>query len=564
MAANMNAGSSGANSGPIDPSNPLFVHSSDVPGACLVPTPFSGSGYGGWKRKMTMALSAKNKICFIDGSFSRPSNNVSLLRLWDRCNMLVMSWLTSSVSSQIADSVQYSDTARSMWSQLEKRYGTPNKTKIFELKRELSQTSQGSLDVASYFNKLKSLWDELGTMVPNHGQKCTCAAKNGIIEEDDENKIYQFLMGLNETYLGVRSNLLMMQHFPSLDSVYNIVLNDEKQRQVKSISHMSPAHTDRPPAGSNQGKLSGFNFRPKVNFEQNRGNLFCRYCKKSGHLIDKCFKLHGFPQSNSYIKGRKSAAHLSTSTDCVSVDPRNSSVSAPLGDPIASQPVIPGLSRQQCDQIVSLIQQTLSTSDQASSSMSSANFAGTFMSESLVSDSKLCMLTHINSATWIIDSGASNHMTYDKNLLFDIIPLTVPYLVSLPNGYKVKVTCTGSFALTPSLTLHNVLLVPSFKHNLISVHKLMKQLNCLVLFTPTSCLLYLLQDLSLKRLLDLGKEEAGLYKYSWSPSSSSASSKPSSLEHSDSDVCNDILFLITNILAQLFNLPVVIMLFLLI
>lgn len=61
------------------------------------------------------------------------------------------------------------------------RYGTSNRTKIFELKRELAHTSQGPLDIASYFNKLKGLWDELGVVCTNHGQRYTCAAKPGII-----------------------------------------------------------------------------------------------------------------------------------------------------------------------------------------------------------------------------------------------------------------------------------------------------------------------------------------------------------------------------------------------
>ncbi|XP_070016599.1 uncharacterized protein [Nicotiana sylvestris] len=46
----------------------------------------------------------------------------------------------------------------------------------------------------------------------------------------------------------------------------------------------------------------------------------------------------------------------------------------------------------------------------------------------------------MNGIVWIIDSGATDHMTSNRSLLFDIIIFLVPYLVSLPNGYKVKVT----------------------------------------------------------------------------------------------------------------------------
>lgn len=130
---------------------------------------------------------------------------------------MVISWLTSSLSPEIAESVQYSDTAESTWKQLNNRYGTVNGTKKFEIKKELASTCQTPLDIASYFNKLKKLWDELEIMGSDHAKNCTCAAKHGSLKEDEENKVHQFLMGLNEIYVTVRSNILMMNPLPSLE-----------------------------------------------------------------------------------------------------------------------------------------------------------------------------------------------------------------------------------------------------------------------------------------------------------------------------------------------------------
>lgn len=36
---------------------------------------FNGTGYSTWKRAMTIALSRKNKICFVDGSLESPGAN---------------------------------------------------------------------------------------------------------------------------------------------------------------------------------------------------------------------------------------------------------------------------------------------------------------------------------------------------------------------------------------------------------------------------------------------------------------------------------------------------------
>lgn len=49
----------------------------------------------------------------------------------------------------------------------------------------------------------------------------------------------QFLRGLSETYIGFKNNLLMVKSFPSLDSAYNILLQNERQRQVMLPTHFS-------------------------------------------------------------------------------------------------------------------------------------------------------------------------------------------------------------------------------------------------------------------------------------------------------------------------------------
>jgi hypothetical protein len=49
-----------ANSLPINPSRPLFLHSGDNPRIILVPQPLTGENYNTWSCSMLVALSAKN------------------------------------------------------------------------------------------------------------------------------------------------------------------------------------------------------------------------------------------------------------------------------------------------------------------------------------------------------------------------------------------------------------------------------------------------------------------------------------------------------------------------
>jgi hypothetical protein len=60
-----------------DISSPYFLHSADHPGAILVSTLLNGDNYPTWKRAMKMALNAKNKLVFVNGSLSKPTSSVT-------------------------------------------------------------------------------------------------------------------------------------------------------------------------------------------------------------------------------------------------------------------------------------------------------------------------------------------------------------------------------------------------------------------------------------------------------------------------------------------------------
>ena len=47
-----------------------------------------------------------------------------------------------------------------------------------------------------------------------------------------------FLMGLNETYVAVRGQILIMDLVPPLSKVFSLLLQDEKQRKVGATKKM--------------------------------------------------------------------------------------------------------------------------------------------------------------------------------------------------------------------------------------------------------------------------------------------------------------------------------------
>ncbi|XP_059639832.1 uncharacterized protein LOC132282240 [Cornus florida] len=150
-----------------DPNNPLYLHHSDHLGVVLVTQHLTEGNYSTWSCVMVMALSAKNKIGFIDKSIPKPSDSsVAELQQWIRCNNMVKSWLLTSLSPDIYQSVIYSDLAYNIWADLKERFSQVNTPHVFQIERSIYELLQDTMSVVTYFTKLKGLWDELSALYP--------------------------------------------------------------------------------------------------------------------------------------------------------------------------------------------------------------------------------------------------------------------------------------------------------------------------------------------------------------------------------------------------------------
>jgi hypothetical protein len=114
----------------VEFSSLFYLHHGDSPGTHLVSQPLVGNNYHTWKRSMPMALSAKNKLGFIDGSLAKPAEDTSA---WDRCNNMVLSWILNSVSQEISFSIIYIESAQEMWNDIKERFSQSNGPRIFQL-----------------------------------------------------------------------------------------------------------------------------------------------------------------------------------------------------------------------------------------------------------------------------------------------------------------------------------------------------------------------------------------------------------------------------------------------
>ena len=87
----------------------------------------------------------------------------------------------------------------------------------------------------------------------------------------------------------------------------------------------------------------------------------------------------------------------------------------------------------------------------------------------------------IGKSEWIIDSGATQHMTFERNNLEDYVEFKQPSVVNLGDNrsilaygkgtYRVKAVVDGRIQ---KIALHDVLYLPELDKKLLSVHAMIK------------------------------------------------------------------------------------------
>ncbi|RVW51959.1 Retrovirus-related Pol polyprotein from transposon TNT 1-94 [Vitis vinifera] len=355
-----------------DSSSPYFLHNGDHPGLNLVSNLLTGANYHTWRRAMLMALTAKNKVGFVD------------------------------------DSLLYLDSACDIWKDLNDRFNQGNGPRIFQIKKQLSALNQGSLDVNSYFTKLKILWDELREFQP----------------------------------VPIRGQILMMDPLPAINKVFSLVIQEERHRTV-GYSYSGSHNSDPMTFGSNSNAPAGSSGGSKTR----RDRITCSHCGFQGHTKDKCYKLVGYPPGWKFKnKGPNSSSMANNSEVLESLNAGS------------SESTVSSLTTMQCQQLIQLLTNQLSSTSSASTENSStgpsvSNFAGNKVK--------------IQNKGWIIDSGATHHVCNDISL-FDSSIDVQNVRVTLPTGITVPIDRVGSVILSKDVKLLNVLFVPTFRYNLLS------------------------------------------------------------------------------------------------
>ncbi|KAK1433710.1 hypothetical protein QVD17_10625 [Tagetes erecta] len=263
----------------LDFGDPLYLHPSDTNNLSIINLRLTGTeNYAIWSSSMELALLVKNKTGFIDKSCVKSATNPILAKQWERCNSVVLSWILNSISEELYVGQIFSKVASEVWDELKETYNKVDGSIIYNLHRQINSTNQNGNPISDYYHKLNCMWRQYDTLV--NLPKCTCAAANELTKFNQQIKLMQFLMGLDDVYQPLRTQILSKDPLPTVKNAFALISNEESHRSLNSKPQVAAFAAKGPDPKRKQ---------------QKREPLKCTHCNLTGHTADKCYELVGYP-----------------------------------------------------------------------------------------------------------------------------------------------------------------------------------------------------------------------------------------------------------------------------
>lgn len=118
-------------------------------------------------------------------------------------------------------------------------------------------------------------------------------------KKEDKDKLVSFIMGLNDSYVKIKGQLIRMKSQPSLD-VHNLWFSWRNNRGISNAT-IEANNTTLVVHQHQKKEQTQIKYNQKEKMP-NKGKEWktkkvCDNCKKVGHLVDNCYYLKGFPST---------------------------------------------------------------------------------------------------------------------------------------------------------------------------------------------------------------------------------------------------------------------------
>lgn len=275
--------------------SPYDLTSADNPGVVISHPLLKGNNYDEWACGMKTALGSRKKFGFLNGTIPRPDEGSPDLEDWWTIQALLVSWIKMSIDLVLRSNISHRDVAKDLWDHLKKRFSVMNGPKLQQIKSELAGCKQRGLSIENYYGKLTKIWDSMASFRPLRVCKCNkCECDLGTLQEKDreEDKVHQFLFGLDDAlFRTVRSSLVSRVPVQPLEEVYNIVRQKEDL-----IRNGTKVPEEQPEVSAFAVQMRSRSNQFQVRSDDKEKGVICKHCNRGGHASDSCYAVIGYPE----------------------------------------------------------------------------------------------------------------------------------------------------------------------------------------------------------------------------------------------------------------------------
>ncbi|KAK8935456.1 hypothetical protein KSP39_PZI013609 [Platanthera zijinensis] len=392
---------------------------------------------------------------------------------WLRNDGRVQTWILNSLEGEPYQMIMYHETAKAMWDELHSLYsGKDSLQHLFYIITDLQALDVGkAVDMTSFVARAKTLTEAWIQHQPSTTDLAAqCAQKEAVC-------IAMIMARVPPHLHSIRAQVLASPATPSFSDVCCMLLRVPPP--LEASAPPSPTLLQQtlppllPPPSSTRGCRTGSRGRGRGG----RGRLKCSYCGRDGHTEAVCHNKHGYPPRPPTAATADSPSPTSTDLEAL---------------------------RLQLQQLQGLL-------NPPSALVTSTSTAG------IASTSTTGTACLSSSSRWILDSGATHHITLLLPSRFSDAPH--PTSITVANGAIVPVSGCADLLIYPSISLHFALYVPASPFNLLSVGRLTHDMNCYITFTSSG---FLIQDRLTQITIVRGRLQNGLYLLDVSPSALSS------------------------------------------
>ncbi|GJX60796.1 retrovirus-related pol polyprotein from transposon RE2 [Tanacetum coccineum] len=102
----------------------------------------NGENFEEWYRAIRMALQAKKKLVFIDGTMKKPDDESPDLKDWWTVNSMLVAWMFSTIELTLHSIITHMENTKDLWDDIKQCFSISNGPRVQQLKANLEDCKQ--------------------------------------------------------------------------------------------------------------------------------------------------------------------------------------------------------------------------------------------------------------------------------------------------------------------------------------------------------------------------------------------------------------------------------------